>query len=255
MRKIFVAILGAILLPIAAAAQPAGKAPAKKAVPPPLDMRKKIGLITDIGSTFSVRKIGIMVFGNEEASVPIDGWTIDSFVTSKTATILKAHFNVIPIKLSKEGKAGLADAPGSLFGDRAAHICNVLRKEAPGQSFAYYLWIKPGLNRYRNTNQTLKGLGIIQGKDLITSNTFVHALFAIEAMDGQNCSHIRVEEPSAGNGPLFEAIRGPNRKVEDSWMPAAPSAAAQDTRLRDAVKELVEQGMAQALPRVFATEP
>jgi hypothetical protein len=255
MRKIFVALLWAALLPLAAAAQPAGKATGKRGLPPPLDARKKIALITDIGSTFNVRKIGVMVFGNEEASVPVDGWGIDPFVTSKTATILKAHFNVVPLKLSREGKAGLADAPGSLFGDRAAHICSFLRKEAPGQSFAYYLWITPGLKRYRNTNQTLKGLGIVQGKDLITSNTFIHTLFAVEVMDGQNCNHIRVEEPSAGSGSLFEAIRGPNRKVEDSWMPAAPSAAAQDIRLKDAVKQLVEQGLMQSLPHLFATEP
>lgn len=252
MRTIFVALCFAVPFLLGAPAQAADAAIAKRNASPALEARKKIALITDIGGSFTVRKIGTMVFGNEEASVPVDGWGIDTLVVSKTAAILKGYFSVVALKLSPEGRAKLADAPGSLFGDRAAYLCKVLRKEAPGQSFAYYLRITPGQKRYRNTNQTLAGLGIVQGQDLFTSNTFVHALFAIEVLNGQNCDHIRVEEPSAETTEFFDAIRGPNLKVEDSWMPRTLSSAAQDTRLRDTVKKLIEQGLMQSLPHLFA---
>lgn len=143
MRSIAWAMLGAILALSIGAGQlhAATQAPKKPAATP--DPRKTIGLISELGDTLSIQQIGIMVFGNEKTSVPIGNWGIDALVYAKASSIVKAHFNVIFLNLSKEGHSALAAAPGSLFGDRAGYICNVLRKETQGRSFSYYLRVTP----------------------------------------------------------------------------------------------------------------
>ncbi len=147
----------------------------------------------------------------------------------------------------------LASAPGSLFGDRDGYICNVLHKATLGQSFDYYIKVGVKETPFANTNQFVKGLGIVHREGFGSGYTFVHALFNIEVLDGRTCSVVRREEPPSSQGFLFAAIHGPTLEVDASWMPSA-SNAAHDARLKKATRTLVERGLTQALPRVFAAD-
>ncbi len=256
MRSNAFAMLGAILALVFGAGQLHAAQPTKKPAAAP-DTRKTIGLISELGDTMSIQQIGIMVFGNAKISVPIENWGIDALVYAKASSMVKARFNVIPVNLSKEGRSAVAAAPGSLFGDRAAYICNVLKKETQGRAFTYYLRVTPRESNFGNTNQTLSGLGVLHRQGLSDGYTFVHALFSLEVLDGSNCAHIHTEDPAGNNGfSLFSPayFDGLSREVDASWM-VEPAKAPQDGRLRDAVKELVEQGMTQSMPRLFATQP
>jgi hypothetical protein len=254
MRKV-IAILAGVLLPIAAAAQPsapvkpaAGKAPAAS-----LDTRPKVALIVAIGQRFSVRKIGTKMFGEDMASVPIEGWGIDTLVSSKAAAMLKKRFDVVPVKAWAETGARLMQAPEGLFSGRDGYLCDTLRKAAPGQ-FAYYVWVKPTVAKYGSTDVKIYGLGIAHGNFALNTSTSVHALFALEVLDGRDCGSVRVVEPSSPND-MFETIgKGMHMKVDDSWVPAQPQAVAQDARLRGTIRQLVEEGLAQALPQALATD-
>ncbi len=252
MKRVLIAMLCAMLVPAAAAEQPAPAASGsakKKASPPAPDTRKTIGLISNIGDKFTVQKIGIMVFGNEKRDEPIESWGIDAAVAAQVSSTFKSSFNVIPIKLSPAGKAALATPPGRLFGDRDGYVCDLLRKETMGQSFNYYLWVQPGVSAYSTTNQTVSGLGIVRPpSDRLIS---VYAIFDIELLDGRNCSVLRREVPPSTEDFLFRTIYGPSRQVDVSWMPAQ-SAVVQDNGLREVTKSLVENGLAQSLPRFFA---
>jgi hypothetical protein len=149
MKFILLAAFAAFLTPLAAKAgdappaKPAPKVAAKNSVSAKTDGRKTIGVVSEIGDSFSIRKTGLDL--NEEDMVPVDNWGLDALVASKAGAILKERFNVVPIKLSKEGKATLAEAPsalsGALFGGQTEYICNVLRKETHGQSFNYFLHV------------------------------------------------------------------------------------------------------------------
>ena len=244
-----IAILAGVLLPIAAAAQPS--APVKPAAS--LDTRPKIALIVAIGQRFIVRKVGTKMFGEDMASVPIDGWGIDTLVSSKAAAMLKERFSVVPVKAWAETGAHLMQAPEGLFSGRDGYLCDALRKAAPGQ-FAYYVWVKPTVAKYASTDVKIYGLGIAHGNFALNTSTSVHALFALEVLDGRDCGSVRVVEPASPND-MFETIgKGMHMKVDDAWVPAGPREAAQDARLKDTIRQLVGQGLDQALPQLFARD-
>jgi hypothetical protein len=237
----------------AAASKPASKTATKKSIPAKPDGRSTIGVVSEIGDSFSIRNIGITAFDNEENIVPVDNWGLDALVAAKSGAILKARFHVIPIKLSKEGKAALAAAPsalsGALFGGRDEYICKVLRKETLGQSFNYFLHVTKVKHPFRFTNQDIKGLGIVHRQG---SGTYVHALILLVVRNGATCESLQSDMPKYNNGLLSRQMYGPHREVDRSWFPAS-SSAAQNTRLRDATRELVEQGLEQSVPRLFST--
>jgi hypothetical protein len=49
-------------------------------------------------------------------------------------------------------------------------------------------------------------------------------------------------------------IRGPHREVDESFWPASPDVAAQNVKLRDAVRGLVAQSLDATLPDLKLTE-
>jgi hypothetical protein len=224
-----------------------GQTAGKKPSAPKADGRKTIGLVSEIGATFEVRKIGVMLFGNGNTPAGIEGWGIGPFVAAKAAALLKTNFNVVHIKMSKDGLAALASAPGSLFGDRDGHICNVLGKESQGRPFDHYLWVTTSESQYSRTNQLVRGLGIVHREGFNSGWTSARALFAIEVLDGKTCSRLRRDLPPS---PQYE-LPGPVREVDASWMPAAANVP-KDARLRDEVKSLIEQGLNQTIPHVLA---
>ncbi len=252
--RILVAILCVLFMPAVLAADPApaSKSSAKKKVSRAVPHgRKTIGLISEIGSTFSVQQVGIMVFGNKKREESIESWGIDAAVAAQVARTVKARFKVIPIRLSQAGKAALAAAPGSLFGNRAGHICNVLRKEAT-QPFNYYVRVQPRESGYSATNQYVGGLGIVHGQGFDTGYTHVHALFEMEVLDGATCRSLGSVWPAPTENFLVMQINGPTKEVDAFWMPAR-NTVARDKRLKEVARALVKKGLAEVIPKLLAT--
>jgi hypothetical protein len=74
---------------------------AQPAKPTVADNGRCIGVVSAIGDTFFLRKIGITVFGNAEGTVPIDSWHIDDIVVSKISAYLSKSWTVRRINYSK----------------------------------------------------------------------------------------------------------------------------------------------------------
>src|SRR5690348_16719865 len=55
---------------------------------------RRIAVMSAVGDKFTVRKIGITVFGNDEKEFPIDAWGIDPFVVNKVRSILAGRLAV-----------------------------------------------------------------------------------------------------------------------------------------------------------------
>jgi hypothetical protein len=64
------------------------KQAAPKALATPADDRKCIGVVSQLGETFTVKKVGVVVFQNEESKVPIESWRIDDLVVAKIGGFL-----------------------------------------------------------------------------------------------------------------------------------------------------------------------
>lgn len=73
--------------------------------------QRTVGVISTIGETFTLQKVGIMVFGNESNDAAIDSWGIDDLVSKKVAALLSGRFAVKKINTSK-GAFAYLERPG-----------------------------------------------------------------------------------------------------------------------------------------------
>src|SRR5271165_5485258 len=87
MRRAALVLLSICFAAAALAQEPATPdAPAPPAKP--ADNGKCIGVLSAIGDSFSLQKIGITAFGNERNKVAIDSWQIDNLVMGKISAFM-----------------------------------------------------------------------------------------------------------------------------------------------------------------------
>lgn len=211
--------------------------------------RRSIGVISMLGATFSMQKVGVTVFGNEYKSAPIAGWGIDDVVTSKVASLLGGDADVKRISSPKDAFAAY-EAPGGLFRDHNAEFKEGLRKLTTGQKCDLYLAVVVGGSAFGSTNQSVRGIGIVQGSSVFVNQMWIHALFQMRLYDGRTLELLGWKPATLGQPTFMAMIRGPNREVEASLWPQTDRVES-DVRLRNAVRELIEQGISATLPEVL----
>src|SRR5262245_53461876 len=59
-----------------------------------VEKARTVGVISAVGSTFALQKVGITVFGNELNEVPITVWGLDDAVASRLSALLTKRFTV-----------------------------------------------------------------------------------------------------------------------------------------------------------------
>jgi hypothetical protein len=196
---------------------------------------RRVAVISAIGDKFTVKKVGFTVFGNDQKDFPIDAWGIDPFVVGKVRSVLAGHFEVRPFAYQRAA----FDTTGNNF-DK---IADAVRAQARSTDIDAYIVVSKGFSQYAGTNQSVHGLGILEHSALGTG-VWVHALYWITVVDG----HTFAVVANASAFPLdqtmlsFEAIKGPSRKVDESWMPTTLDAA-QNVRLKSAVTDLLDRNL------------
>jgi len=211
-----------------------------------------------------VHKVGLTILTNSYDEVAIDSWGLDDGAVRAATTILARHgyaarrFSLPAAQLAafeKPAKSVLEG--GELFHDYAKDLVELIRAGAASTAKCdFYLVIIRGASRYANTHDNLIGLGILQhGEDYWFAQHLVHAVVDVNLYDGatfklRKCAFMGWEPFSkflTGDG-----IRGMSRKVDKTWWPSSPAAAAQDTRFRDAMRDMIVQGLAETLPKSLA---
>jgi hypothetical protein len=192
-------------------------------------------VISAIGDKFTVKKVGLTVFGNDEKDFPIDAWGIDPFVINKVRSVLAGRFEVRPVAYQKAA----FDTSGNNF----SKIADAVRSQATSTDIDAYIVVSKGSSQYASTNQSLYGLGILEHSALGTG-VWVYALYWITVVDGHNFSVIANSSafPLDQTVLSFDVIKGPSRKLDESWMPATLDAA-QNTRLKSVVTELLDRNL------------
>lgn len=261
MRRIVVALLLFVNGAAAATAQPAPgeqnlpkPAPAKQAVPkqaPATRDGKCVGVVSHIGEKFTVKKVGIVVFQNEENEVPIESWRIDDLVVAKIGGFLNKQAAVRRIAYPKGAFASL-ETP-KLFRNYDADLGEIVRTVAAGTRCTRYVVVTPGVSGYGNTNQNLGGLGIVAG-GWSFGNVNLHALITLRVYDGETFAPLTRKAASDGKSTFFAMIGGPHREVDKSFWPDPFGVAPQNAKLRDAIRELVGQSLETTLPELHLTE-
>jgi len=211
--------------------------------------RQSIGVISMLGTTFSMQKVGVTVFGNEYKSAPIASWGIDDVITTKVTRLLGGDADVKRISYPKDAFAAY-EAPGGLFRDHNAEFKDALRKVTAGQKYDLYLAVVVGGSAFGSTNQFVRGIGIVQGSSVFANQMWIHALFHMRLFDGRTLELLGWKPATLGESTFMAVIRGPNRQVDASFWPQTERVES-DFRLRNAVRELVEQGISATLPEVL----
>jgi hypothetical protein len=135
---------------------------------------RSVGIVSAVGDKFYVRKVGLMAFGNDTKEFPIDSWRVDDLVVSKTRGLLSKSYDVRAVTYRR---AAIAAAPISRSG-----LGDTLRAEVSPQGLDAYLVVTKVAVQYGGTNQSISGLGIVEGP---FDHYFIYAILRIVLVDGR----------------------------------------------------------------------
>jgi hypothetical protein len=263
MRRTIIALLLLLNSAVVAATQPA---PAKPSLPKPTAAKQAsakqapaqngdcVGVMSQVGDKFTVKKVGYTVFENEENKVPVESWHIDDLVAAKISLLLGKQTAVLRIPYKKDVFASL-DTP-KLFRDREAEFGEIVRTITAGTRCARYVVVTGGGSSYGTSNQSLVGLGIVAGKKPFFTGVLynLYTLIVVRVYDGETFTQLTHKAASIGQPTFLAMIHGPHREVDESFWPVSPDVAAQNVKLRDAIRELVAQSLDATLPELKLTE-
>lgn len=207
------------------------------------DGRRTIGVISSIGETFTLQKIGLTVFGNEKAATAIDAWAIDDNVVGKIGTLLGKRFSVKKI-----------NHPKGMFGEveEAAQFRDRVRSVAATQKCDLYLVVSRAASRFGTSNQVLEGLGLVENSGLF-GTVNLHALSVISVLDGRTFEVLREKRATIGQNTFMADIQGPHQDVGASAWPQSGNVT-QNAPLRSATWSLVEQSLVVTIPELLQTD-
>ena len=240
---------------------PAAKPASKKSAPKAKTSAKpatesgpcQIGVIPFIGDIFVVKKVGLMVFGNEYTEVPTNGWGLDDLVVARirAAAPGAAVRKITAAKdaFATEDKGGLS----ALFRDRNAEQTAAVRKVVAGIPCKRYILVHRSGTQFSNTNQFVHGVGIVGW----AGRNYLFALTYIRVFDGDDFSTLKQaaaatgEESVIARGLGLNPIHGPSRRLEDISFPASPGEAASNPTLRESVRALLAASLDHTMPTVL----
>ena len=237
MRRTIIALLLFLNGAGAAVAQPVpGKqstprpAAAKQAVPKqgPAQDGNCVGVVSQLGEKFTVKKIGYTVFGNEDNEVPVESWRVDDLVIAKISGALGNRAAVKRISYHKEAFASLETL--KLFRDSEAEVGQGVRTLVAGTRCARYLLVTRAYRNVGTSNQSIGGIGLLYDGVRPFSRVNAYALFALRVYEGESFALLKRVVASSGGSDFFEGIHGPHRLVDKSFWPESPDKAAQDAR-------------------------
>jgi hypothetical protein len=230
MRRTAIALLLLVSGSAAAVAQPA-KYPLVQA---PQKGHCAVGVMSDLGAKLRTSKANF-IGKNIHEDVPIESWHIDDLVVDRIRDALGKRAAVQRIPYRKELIVLFETAPW--FGENLflrQSFANRVRTPVTGTRCARYVVATLG-----HDIDIGHGLAIVV---LLGGHAFVHAVITLRVYDGETFARLRV----ATN--LYGA-----RRVDESLWPDPPGSAAQNTRLREAIRELVARELDTMLPKLPLT--
>ena len=248
----------------AAQTTPQAKPTAKKATTKPKATAKPaepatagpcgVGVIAGTGDIFVVQKIGLTVFGNDYAEVPVS-WGLDDLVFAR----VRAAAGNTPVRRITYAKGALNSyyhPKSGLFRNRREELSNLIRQVAGNAGCERYLVVMRSEGQLDGTNQSLSGVGIFSRGVGLISYAYVFAYIGVTWVDG------RTFEIMKGPAVTFEGVMkhmADNfvsnellQKVDKSMFPETAADAASNTALRDTTRDFLTKRLDKILPPYFA---
>jgi hypothetical protein len=218
-------------------------------VMPKVEGIRTIGIVSAIGDKFYLRKVGFTVFGNESQDFAIDSWGIDDIMTAKLRAALSPRFDVRPLTYRRAAFVNLQNMLA--LGVEQLRV-DTVRAEVSPHGLDAYLIVNKGIGQFGQTNQYLRGLGMVEGPSAFDyNNSYVHAYYSLSVVDGHAWT---LSSPTFGSLPGGQGLFGPrlqgvNRQVDKTWWPASLDAAP-NQRLKTVVVELIDQSLPGTLQKM-----
>jgi hypothetical protein len=213
----------------------------------------RIGVIAATGDVFAVQKIGLTVFGNELAEVPVT-WGLDDLIFAR----VRAAAGASPVRRIAYAK-GTFDAyyhpQPSLFRNERDKLATLVRQLAGNASCDRYLVVIRLEGQFGGTNQTMSGIGVLNRGTSLFSRSYLFAFIGIIVFDGRTFE-IR-KDPYANLESVMARFAANLTKdenlheLDNSAFPASPPEAANSTTLRDGTRDLLAAPLDKILPGYF----
>jgi hypothetical protein len=232
--------------PSTAEARPTAQARSAAAPAP-----KTVGVLSVVGETFRVKRIGMTVFGNEEEKFPVAAWKVDDKVVESVNRVLKKTFRTKRIQIPAGAFTKFRDGD-FLFKSFEDELAKFIAQFTAGQKCDYYLLVSPGYSQIGSTNQGIYGLGVVRWDHIFAPGEYVHALSMLTVYDTQ-MKQLRSQFSTIGQETFMVAVKGPHQELkEGDKLPPEAKAAAADPRAQKLTWELLDKSLAMTLPKLFA---
>jgi hypothetical protein len=210
-----------------------------------------LGVIAAAGNPIALKKIGITVFGNEDAEVPSDAWGVDDLIVARVRAATGPSIAVRRIAVGEEGLFELYKKPGKgLFNNPRENLTEAVRKIAANSRCRRHIAVTRFYGNLAGTNQSLDGIGVLTQGPFGKAAVFAYVQIAV--FDGPD--FVIRDDPFGSFGARLSSAMSQLAKdehirtVEGAEFPASPEAAAKDIKLREAVRTLLTERLDRILP-------
>jgi hypothetical protein len=214
-----------------------------------VEKARTVGVISAVGSTFALQKVGITVFGNELNEVPIGSWGLDDAVANRVSAVLGKRFTVKRIAVP-QGAFDASDNPAA-FSDPNATLQATVRKLARSANCDLYIVVTRAGTSFSGTNQFVAGIGMVEGGGVINpDNVTLFAVTAVHLYDGRTFERLLWQRPGFAIGGSFgNVVNAPHRRLDRTWWPATPQAV-QSEKYKAAVRALLAESVGATVPEM-----
>ena len=210
-----------------------------------------LGVISAIGDRFSVQKIGLTIFANEQDFAPIENWGLDDLVMARARAATGNDPTVHRINYPKGAFEPYFNPKSRLLPDPNEGIPAIVRRITANAHCERYLVVVRAKGVAPGTKVEIDGIGAYnQGVGSVLLHSHLFAAFSITVLDGE--TYERSNPVLAGIGARMERglglIEDPLNRLDNDQFPEPPSAATDSAILREKTRELVATRLDQALP-------
>ena len=208
---------------------------------------RKVGVISAIGDSFHVSKVGFTVFGNSGYTFPISAWGLDAIVAQQVTDAIKNRFAVkpiaadpSPIEQTKDGE-DLGTFVRSLPAGNAVDAYVVVYKFRCSEQCA-------------GTPFALSGLGLAHHDGLFGhQDNLLYAFYGVAVVDAKNGKTIDYGTGNLGGGVL--GLNMPYAEADASvWAEALDALQpSQKETLKAEMIGLIQQSLSNALTNAKLT--
>jgi hypothetical protein len=217
----------------------------------------QIGVIAATNDLFTVQKVGLTVFGNEYAEVPVT-WGFDDLVFAR-ARAAAGGMTVRRIAYARGAFDSYYHPKPTLFRNSRDELTTLVREIVGSAGCERYLVVTRLSGQLEGTNQSLNGIGVLNrgiGTGVL-DHTYLFAYLRMIVFDGQTFEirkdpHANLESVLARAAANLTRTKNENmHELDNSAFSTSPPEAANSAALRDGARNLLTERLDKYLPDYF----